>query len=221
MASGASRISAHNQEEAVRLSKRKQEEEEAMLSMPNYNHNQEEAIPDASLTSNNDGPRLIRAVMDRSLFVPLMHIADGAASSAGSQLMSECIYSHMPLLALYLEQDDEQRLNVELGRHTGAFHKSQVFGTSFESLTIGLKGMNHTTSNSPTLEELKKFVQEVKSSRVIEVRTRLLSPSQTTSSCRVLAAMKIPFMVSRMPPPLSWKSSSKFQKVSRLLAIRL
>jgi hypothetical protein len=133
-------------------------------------------LQETIITSNNDNenddPRLIR-VMDRSLFVPLMHIADGVASSAGSQLMSECIYSHMPLLALYLEQDDEQKLNVELGRHAGACHKSQVFGTSFESLAIGLKGTNHTTSTSPTLEELKKFVQQVKSSRVSETFYRL------------------------------------------------
>ena len=132
------------------------------------NETQRRFLQETILTSGTDGPRLIR-VMDRSLFVPLMHVADGVASSAGSQLMSECIYSHMPLLALYLEQDDEQKLNVQLSRQvSGACHKTQVFGTSFETLAVGLKGTNITSSNSPTLLELKKFVREVKLSRVSE-----------------------------------------------------
>lgn len=61
-------------------------------------------------------PRILR-VTDMSLFVPLLSIADGVASSAGSQLMSECIYANMPLLALYRENDGEQMLNVEMSRH--------------------------------------------------------------------------------------------------------
>jgi hypothetical protein len=124
-------------------------------------------LQDFRSTNVGDGPRLI-SVMDRSLFVPLMHVADGVASSAGSQLMSECIFSHMPLLAMYLERDDEQKLNVELTRHPGPCHKSQVFGTSFESLAVGLKGTNITHASSPTLQDMKRFVQEVQSSRVSE-----------------------------------------------------
>jgi hypothetical protein len=127
-------------------------------------------------TKTGDGPKLIR-VMDRSLFVPLMHVADGVASSAGSQLMSECIYSHMPLLALYTEEDDEQRLNVELSHHIDApCHRPLVFGNSFESLTYALKSnetlfeTNHR--RSPILESLKGFVREVKSSSVSDTYYR-------------------------------------------------
>lgn len=61
-------------------------------------------------------PRIIR-VTDMSLFVPLLSIADGVASSAGSQLLSECIYSHLNVLALYREDDTEQMLNIEFSKH--------------------------------------------------------------------------------------------------------
>lgn len=121
--------------------------------------------------SRQGGPKLIR-VMDRSLFVPLMHVADGVASSAGSQLMSECIYSHMPLLAMYKEDDSEQRLNVELSHHINApCHQPLVFGNSFESLTSALQS-NRTSAaddlsaKNPVLESFKAFVNEVHSSSV-------------------------------------------------------
>ena len=93
-----------------------------------------------NVNDGDDHPRLIR-VVDRSLFVPLMHVADGVASSAGSQLMSECIYSDMPLLAMYLEHDDEQRMNVELSSHSEYCPtKPQVYGTSFEFLNSAVEG---------------------------------------------------------------------------------
>ncbi|KAG7363455.1 hypothetical protein IV203_026815 [Nitzschia inconspicua] len=121
-------------------------------------------------------PRLIR-VADRSLFVPLMHVADGVASSAGSQLMSECIYAHMPLYALYREEDDEQRLNVELSHHMDApCHRPLVFGASFESLSYALKSndTHYATHNnrSPILESLAAFIREVQASRVSETYYR-------------------------------------------------
>ena len=121
--------------------------------------------------SQQGGPKLIR-VMDRSLFVPLMHVADGVASSAGSQLMSECIYSHMPLLAMYKEDDSEQRLNVELSHHVNApCHQPLVFGNSFESLTSALQSNRTSTADdlsaiNPVLESFKAFVKEVHSSSV-------------------------------------------------------
>jgi hypothetical protein len=134
------------------------------------------------------GPRLIR-ITDRSLFVPLMHIADGVASSAGSQLMSECIYSHMPLLALYKEVDDEQRLNVELSHHTDApCHRPLVFGTSFEGLTTGLR-KNTTSYGEPpsdqlgrTLDAFNKFVQEVRASPTSDAYYRSLFNETSSSS---------------------------------------
>lgn len=85
--------------------------------------------------------------------------------------MSECIFSHMPLLALYVEDDDEQRLNVELSHHTdGPCHRPMVFGTSFESLTSGLES-NETYfaahhSVSPILDSLTTFIQEVRASPI-------------------------------------------------------
>ena len=118
------------------------------------------------VSGGEQSPRLIR-VMDRSLFVPLMHVADGVASSAGSQLMSECIFSEMPLLALYRQDDEEQRLNVELSRHPGPCHKPKVCGTSFETLAAGLKDSNITSSiTTPNVAELTRFVAEVRSSSV-------------------------------------------------------
>jgi len=91
-----------------------------------------DATPDMLLKKSADeGPRLI-PVSNRELFLPLMRIADGVAASAGSQLMTECIFSRMPLLALYQQVDDEQHLNVELSRQCD---DSQVFGTSFESIS--------------------------------------------------------------------------------------
>mmetsp|Transcript_54944 Transcript_54944/g.112197 ORF Transcript_54944/g.112197 Transcript_54944/m.112197 type:complete len:220 (+) Transcript_54944:114-773(+) len=124
-------------------------------------------------TTKKDGPKLIR-VMDRSLFVPLMHVADGVASSAGSQLMSECIYSHMPLLAMYKEDDSEQRLNVELSHHVNApCHRPLVFGNSFESLTFALQpNRTSTAETSPVLEIFRGFVREVRSSSVSDTYYR-------------------------------------------------
>ncbi len=66
--------------------------------------------------NEDTAPRIIR-VTDMSLFVPLLSIADGVASSAGSQLLSECIYSHLPVLALHREDDDEQMLNIAFSKH--------------------------------------------------------------------------------------------------------
>jgi hypothetical protein len=77
--------------------------------------------------------RLIR-VTDRALFVPFMSIADGIVASAGSQLISECIYANIPLLALYRMDDDEQVLNVEMSRQERVMRrKIPVYGASFEN----------------------------------------------------------------------------------------
>lgn len=142
-------------------------------------------------SSLSAAPRLIR-VMDRSLFVPLMHVADGVVSSAGSQLMSECIYSDMPLLALYLARDDEQRLNVELSHHdesTCAHAHQIVFGSSLEDLlksgalllsnatattssslstkTSGLRGLlRQVSSLDDARREFVKFLESVRASPI-------------------------------------------------------
>lgn len=155
-------------------------------------------LAEANHPGNQNGPRLIR-VTDRSLFVPLMHVADGVASSAGSQLMSECIYSHMPLLALYKEADDEQRLNVELSNHADApCHRSLVFGTSFEGLTQGLK-KNKTNPEERynlglTLDALIKFIQEVRASPISETYFRKVSNDTSTPSNEPLVSAAIEAM---------------------------
>ena len=88
----------------------------------------------ALLNSTIAAPRIIR-VTDMSLFVPLLSIADGVASSAGSQLLSECIYSHLNVLALHREDDTEQRLNI-------AFSKHRFDRLSREGTLGSLKGAN-------------------------------------------------------------------------------
>mmetsp|Transcript_24076 Transcript_24076/g.52420 ORF Transcript_24076/g.52420 Transcript_24076/m.52420 type:complete len:927 (-) Transcript_24076:16-2796(-) len=72
----------------------------------------------------SDEPRIIR-VTDMSLFIPLLSIADGVASSAGSQLISECIYSGTPILSLYRGNDDEQMLNIMIYRNLIANDKEK------------------------------------------------------------------------------------------------
>jgi hypothetical protein len=114
-------------------------------------------------TSAEEGnaPRLIQ-VMDRELLVPLMHVADGVASSAGSQLTTECIHSDIPLLAFYKQNDDEQHLNVELSRLCDK--KTQMYGTSFESMAL-----SETSQNSFAKQEMDRFVEAVRSSRISEM----------------------------------------------------
>jgi len=79
-------------------------------------HSLQEGGDAAFARNNTTEPRIIR-VTDMSLFVPLLSIADGVASSAGSQLISECIYSGTPILSLYRANDDEQMLNVMMYRY--------------------------------------------------------------------------------------------------------
>lgn len=124
--------------------------------------------PSADDTSLSHEPRLIRTV-DRSLFASLMHIADGIVSSGGSQLMSECMYSKMPILALYSEDDTEQNLNVQLATHDGPCRKPThaIFGTSFQRLEKDLSPP--TYENVVKARGLNEFVGKVKKSRVSEV----------------------------------------------------
>jgi hypothetical protein len=115
--------------------------------------------------------------------------------------------------------------NVELTLHPGLSHKSQVFGTSFESLMVCLKGTNITHVNSPTLQDIKPFAREVQSSRVskkfyksyheLGTSRNVTSPKQQQQGKYTLPTMKIPLRVYRMPPRLYWKSSSKLQRLPR------
>ena len=90
--------------------------------------------------------------------------------------MSECVFANMPLLALYRQGDGEQQLNVELARHPGPCHKPNVCGTSFETLAAGLQISPNITSSTttPKLAELKRFVGEVRVSKVSDTFYRYL-----------------------------------------------
>ena len=135
-----------------------------------------------SSDSSSTSPRMIR-VADRALFVPFMSIADGIVASAGSQLISECIYANVPLLALYRTDDDEQVLNVELSRQERVMRrKIPVYGASFENFQAAyptkysyVRRSNRTTSTAPKLQpsgakvarsEFESFVDKVDESIV-------------------------------------------------------
>lgn len=78
-------------------------------------------------------PRIIR-VSDMSLFVPFLSITDGVASSAGSQLLSESIFCQFHVLALHRDDDTEQRLNIEFGKHRFDRLSKTVESTRLENL---------------------------------------------------------------------------------------
>eukprot|EP00536_Pseudo-nitzschia_multiseries_P002209 jgi/Psemu1/301283/fgenesh1_kg.29_\ len=103
----------------------------------------------------------------------------------------------MPLLALYKEDDSEQRLNVELSHHVDApCHRPLVFGNSFEHLesalksnfTVGTTGTafkknNDPFNSSPIPESFQSFVREVELSSVSDTYYRnadLLGGKTTT-----------------------------------------
>ena len=134
------------------------------------------------LASTDTAPRMIR-VADRALFVPFMSVADGIVASAGSQLISECIYANIPLLALYRTDDDEQVLNVELSRQERVMRrKIPVYGASFENFLAAyptkksyIRKSNRTVSKTPKLQpsgakvarsEFESFVDKVDESIV-------------------------------------------------------
>lgn len=55
----------------------------------------------------------------RPAFVEGLRAAPAVVASAGSQLMSECVFFGVRQFALHDDDDDEQRLNVEMLRGTG------------------------------------------------------------------------------------------------------
>jgi hypothetical protein len=121
-----------------------------------------EARPRRRLLDSTSRPRLIR-VTDRALFVPFMSVADGIVASAGSQLISECIYANIPLLALYRMDDDEQVLNVEMSRQERVMRrKIPVYGASFENFHAAyptkysyVRARSNQTTTTTTLPKLQ------------------------------------------------------------------
>ena len=138
-------------------------------------------------------------VADRALFVPFMSIADGIVASAGSQLISECIYANVPLLALYRTNDDEQVLNVELSRQERVMRrKIPIYGASFENFHAAyptkksyVRRSNRTTSSAPKLQpsgakvarsEFESFVDKVDESLVSDAYFQQMSRGATNET---------------------------------------
>jgi hypothetical protein len=153
-------------------------------------------------------PRLIR-VMDRALFVPFMSIADGIVASAGSQLISECIFANVPLLALYRMDDDEQVLNVEMSRQERVMRrKIPVYGASFENFHAAyptkysyVRRSNHTAT-PPKLQssganvarsEFESFVDKVDESIVSDAYFQFLKNPGNITTMLHSEAQNIPF----------------------------
>ena len=67
----------------------------------------------------------------RERFIERMASARVVVSSAGSQLISECVGLGVPILAMYERSDDEQRLNAAMVRDAGLGD-----GCSFDALTM-------------------------------------------------------------------------------------
>jgi len=109
-------------------------------------------------------------VTDMSLFVPLLSIADGVASSAGSQLISECIFANVPLLALYSEKDGEQMLNIEMSKH--------LFDGKNTSLTTS-KSNNSTTQDGS--QKIKKIVHGISKEKFLERNSILLEGTKRSN----------------------------------------
>lgn len=65
--------------------------------------------------------------LNRRRFLDALKKTRLVVASAGSQLISECVLSGIPIFALYKKRDDEQRINVFMLRKTGIGD-----GTSFE-----------------------------------------------------------------------------------------
>ena len=67
---------------------------------------------------------------DRERFIARLAEARVVIASAGSQLISECVGLGIPILALYSDDDDEQRLNAAMVLNAGLGD-----GCSFQALT--------------------------------------------------------------------------------------
>lgn len=105
---------------------------------------------------NIQKPRIIR-VSDMSLFVPFLSITDGVASSAGSQLLSESIFCQFHVLALHREDDTEQRLNVEFGKHRFDRLSKTVENTHLEELR------KENVIHGMSLEKFSMLVEKISS----------------------------------------------------------
>ena len=137
----------------------------------------EEGDFDTAEASNANVPRIIR-VTDMSLFIPLLSIADGVASSAGSQLISECIYSGTPILSLYRANDDEQMLNVMIYRNLIANDKEKD-PTGIGKLVHGIAHEEFSDAFSfLAVDDAQTAARKTDVDLTIETTTKILTKEQ-------------------------------------------
>ena len=173
------------------------------LRATNIHFREKEMLPLPETTQRE--PRIIR-VTDMSLFVPLLSIADGVASSAGSQLISECIYSGTPILSLYRANDDEQMLNVMIYRYLIANGKEKdpngigklVHGISHEEFSdafsfLALDGLQ------PMSERVKVDSTNGATSKILTKEQEFLLLRKSRSEEGVPRILMILLMQSRVP----------------------
>lgn len=111
------------------------------ISHPNKDNRSFTSADEDQLELDLNKPRLI-PVTDKALFVSFMAMADGIVSSAGSQLLSECLFARIPVLALCEENDGEQVLNMRMAKKVtvGSRTTRLVYGTSLEDINTAEGG---------------------------------------------------------------------------------
>jgi len=70
--------------------------------------------------------------LDRAAFADHLRRCDGVITSAGSNVLAECVMLGKPALALHRADDPEQALNARLAEHAGV-----ALGRAFEGLGAG------------------------------------------------------------------------------------
>ena len=71
-----------------------------------------------------------------SYLVPMMGIADGVVSTVGCQLIAECVYAQIPMLALYAKEDGDREINAIMNKELRYKDGRRLaFESSFEALT--------------------------------------------------------------------------------------
>ncbi len=93
---------------------------------------------------------LVRS-LNRADFVCALRAAPAVVSSAGSQLMSECVFLGVSQFALYDADDDEQRLNVEMLRGAGLGDGCTIGSFTPARLHHFLEGLDGAARTPPPL----------------------------------------------------------------------
>jgi len=84
--------------------------------------------PDAIIFSPGGGPGVLEP--SAAAFDAAVACARVIVATAGSQLIAECVAHGIPMLALYREDDDEQRLNAMMLASAGLGHAAPLHALS-------------------------------------------------------------------------------------------